>query len=66
MQYDVIFACSLAVLVASVNENIEAGWQPIGGISVTEVRTQGEFGTSRATSFYQAMVRPPFADCKKW
>lgn len=36
MKYDVIENASIDYLIKAVNERIEEGWQPIGGISILE------------------------------
>ena len=49
MRYWVVEALKLSDLVIKVNEHIERGWKPIGGISVNH--------NTHNTYHYQAMVR---------
>jgi hypothetical protein len=46
MQYKVLYNEELDVLIRVVNENIQAGWTPLGGLA-----------TSPWGSYYQAMIR---------
>lgn len=57
MRYRVIEAPQLSGLVLLVNQAVEDGWQPHGGVAVAVV--PGEDGS--APHFYQAVVRggPP-------
>ena len=52
IEYEIVHSYNRHVLVDFVNDRIEEGWQPIGGVQV-DTRTIEEF-----TSFYQAMVKP--------
>lgn len=46
MKYWVVEALKLSNLITLVNENIERGWKPVGGIAV-----------HHNTYYYQAMVK---------
>ena len=53
MRYRVIEAKDVEGLEQDVNEHIEDGWRPLGGVAV--VNSQAN---TYAWWFYQAMIRP--------
>lgn len=61
LEYQVVRAGKLATVVAKVNELIEQGWTPIGGISMCpeKFRIRPSGGDDGFDSFFsmQAMVR---------
>lgn len=54
-EYTVVFGVGVDVLTQRVNEQINAGWQPLGGVSVT---TNSELVPGGVVvTLWQAMVR---------
>ena len=59
MEYNILFNDSQFGLVDEVNDCIENGWKPIGGISILhrswEIERKGY--TEEETIFYQAIIK---------
>jgi len=48
-QYGIIKGLNIEVLVSLVNEQIQRGWEPVGGVSI-------EVYPNHPPTFYQAMI----------
>lgn len=61
LEYTIIGAVSHLALSESVNEHIEDGWQPIGGVAVAydpkAAHRSGGYETNGCIIAHQAMVR---------
>jgi hypothetical protein len=59
MKYQIVTATGVENLQPIVNEWIQQGWEPLGGICVapTTVRTSGGNPTGIAMFAYQAMIK---------
>jgi hypothetical protein len=57
MEYKIVVTVTLSDLVTLVNQDIQDGWDPQGGVAVTVSLELGVF------TYYQAMVKRPL---KEW
>ncbi|MDP1573116.1 MAG: DUF1737 domain-containing protein [Pseudomonadota bacterium] len=60
MQYKVVFEVTATELESKVNELLNRGWEPLGGVSVSETLEQdvGVFNREEySMSFVQAMIK---------
>jgi hypothetical protein len=60
MQYKVVFEVTAKELESKVNELLTRGWEPLGGVSVSETleRDVGVFNREEySMSFVQAMIK---------
>lgn len=60
MQYKIVFEATAKELESKVNELLNKGWEPLGGVSVSETLEQnvGVFNREEySMSFVQAMIK---------
>ena len=52
MQYIVISATEIDELIKEVNDNIQQGWEPIGGVAIDSSSSNG-----KTSKYFQSLVK---------
>jgi hypothetical protein len=53
--YEIVEAGSVEKLTRRVGEKLKEGWQPLGGLSVVRIPSDGNPSPSESRRFYQAI-----------